>query len=101
LVVDSGLGAVVILGCAHAGVINTLDYVRETLSLRGFRAVLGGMHLVSADRARLNKTVEGLRRHDVQLVVPMHCTGWHAASLFRAELGERCRFAGAGTVFEF
>jgi 7,8-dihydropterin-6-yl-methyl-4-(beta-D-ribofuranosyl)aminobenzene 5'-phosphate synthase len=101
LVIDSSKGAIVIVGCAHAGVINTLDYVRETLSPVGFRAVLGGMHLFSAERARLAATVEGFRRHDVQLVVPMHCTGWHAASLFRNELGERCRFAGAGTVFEF
>ena len=101
LVVDTPRGSVVVVGCAHAGVINTLDHVRENLGVKRIRAVVGGMHLIPAGEDRLARTIEGLRRLEVDLVVPMHCTGLLAGALFRRELGDRCLFSGAGGVLEF
>lgn len=101
LAIETASGTVVVLGCAHAGVINTLDQVREFLSADRIHAVIGGMHLVSADSQRLEATIDGFRRLGVDLVIPMHCTGMEAASRFRAALGDGCRFAGAGDSFEF
>ena len=59
---DTREGLVVVLGCAHAGVINTLDYIQGLNPGRPFRAVLGGLHLLNASSERLAATVEALRQ---------------------------------------
>lgn len=68
-------GLVVVLGCAHAGVVNTLDYLASLLRTTHFRAVVGGMHLLRADDERLDKTARALKRYGVQILAPCHCTG--------------------------
>jgi 7,8-dihydropterin-6-yl-methyl-4-(beta-D-ribofuranosyl)aminobenzene 5'-phosphate synthase len=71
-------GTVVVLGCAHAGVVNTLRYVQKLTDDRPIHTVIGGMHLVSASPERMDKTVEVLRCLDVQRLLPAHCTGFAA-----------------------
>lgn len=91
-------GTVVILGCAHAGVVNTLDYVCEQTGQSTVYAVIGGMHLGRASRERLSATVEALRRRKVALVVPLHCTGVDAVAYFANNLACRVEDCGAGSV---
>ena len=98
---DTAAGVVVLLGCAHAGVVNTLDYVQSLISGRPFRAVLGGLHLLTASPERLAATVEGLRQREVPLVVPAHCTGWAASALLWAGLPGSCAAPGVGRRFTF
>ena len=83
-------GLVVVLGCAHAGVVNTLDYVAELFPGRPIQMVWGGMHLVRASRARIAYTIEALRRHGVPRVGPAHCTGLEAVRELWNALPERC-----------
>jgi 7,8-dihydropterin-6-yl-methyl-4-(beta-D-ribofuranosyl)aminobenzene 5'-phosphate synthase len=71
-------GTVVLLGCAHSGVINTLQYVSELTDERPIQAVMGGMHLVDASQDRIHRTIEELRRFDLKLLAPAHCTGMPA-----------------------
>ncbi|RPI31338.1 MAG: MBL fold metallo-hydrolase, partial [Actinomycetota bacterium] len=89
--VEAASGLVVLLGCAHAGVVNTLDHVRrvaggaqaeggDALPLAGdglprVAAVIGGMHLLHASPARLVATGDALEAAGVRLVAPVHCTG--------------------------
>lgn len=73
-------GVVVLLGCAHAGLVNTLDYVGEVTRLSRVHAVLGGMHLVNASEERISRSVAALRDYDVQVVGPAHCTGLKATA---------------------
>jgi 7,8-dihydropterin-6-yl-methyl-4-(beta-D-ribofuranosyl)aminobenzene 5'-phosphate synthase len=80
LYIESARGVVIVLGCAHAGLVNTLDYVAELTGRDRIHAVFGGMHLVSASAERIAKSVEALRRHDVQLIGPAHCTGLPATA---------------------
>lgn len=68
------LGVVVVLGCAHAGLVNTLDYV-QSLTGERIHAVVGGMHLLHANEERMQYTVEGLRRIAPDWLGPNHCTG--------------------------
>ena len=75
---ESADGTVVLLGCAHAGVINTLHYITELTDNRPISAVMGGMHLLNASPERIDRTVESLRRFDVDLLGPSHCTGMAA-----------------------
>lgn len=71
-------GTVVLLGCAHSGVINTLQYVSELTGERPIHAVIGGMHLVDASQERVARTLEELRRWDLKVLAPAHCTGMPA-----------------------
>jgi 7,8-dihydropterin-6-yl-methyl-4-(beta-D-ribofuranosyl)aminobenzene 5'-phosphate synthase len=80
---DTPLGIVVLLGCAHAGVINTLQYIRDLTGGSRIRAVMGGMHLLAASQERMDKTVSALKDLAVQELFPAHCTGrtrWNAST---------------------
>ena len=93
-------GTVVILGCAHAGVINTLQYVQTLTGNRPIHTVIGGMHLLSASPERMNKTVTELRRLDVQRLLPCHCTGFAPMARLWNEFPGRCAACPVGTVVE-
>jgi len=101
LYIVTGTGVIVLLGCAHAGVINTLDYVRELTGDAPLRAVIGGMHLRVASERRLAWTVAQLQRLNPQMLVPAHCTGATAAERLAAAFGDRCRPCGVGITFDF
>lgn len=94
-------GTVVCLGCAHAGVVNTLEYICRLTAYRRLRAVIGGFHLMSAGRERLDQTVAALRRLSPILLAPCHCTGDSASAHLRAALGESVAPGKAGTVYRF
>lgn len=78
--IDTPCGIVVITGCAHAGIINTLEYIKTLVPKRPFFAVIGGTHLVNADEARMDLTIEALRRFDLAHLYPLHCTGFPATA---------------------
>lgn len=94
-------GVVVLLGCAHAGVINTLRYVSELSDGKPLRGVIGGMHLVSAAPRRIARTIDELRRSDLRLLAPAHCTGMPATVALWNAFPAACAACHVGTVFEF
>jgi 7,8-dihydropterin-6-yl-methyl-4-(beta-D-ribofuranosyl)aminobenzene 5'-phosphate synthase len=98
---ETARGTVVLLGCAHAGVVNTLRYVRQLTGGRPIHAVLGGMHLLNASADRLEKTTAEFRNLKIQLLCPAHCTGRIAtASLWKA-LPAQCVPGHVGACFKF
>lgn len=98
---DSRRGTVVLLGCAHAGVINTLQYVRELTNGKRVYSVMGGMHLVRASRIRMDRTIDTLRQLAVERLGPAHCTGAAAtAELWNAFPG-KCFPCPVGMKMEF
>jgi len=98
---ETARGTVVLLGCAHSGVINTLDHVRQLTAGKPVRAVIGGMHLGAATPKRIEWTLRELRRFGTELLVPLHCTGQKAAAALWTAFPDVCRGGGAGSVFEF
>lgn len=94
-------GTVVVLGCAHAGLVNTLEHIRTLTHGAPIDAVVGGMHLLNASERRLMETVGALRRLGVQRLGPNHCTGPAATALFWREFLGRCMQCCAGTRLEF
>lgn len=93
-------GVVVLLGCCHAGVVNTLDYI-HSLTDAPLRAVIGGMHLSHADRSRWEAVERALRRHGVVRIVPCHCTGEAATAYLVEKFGNACRPGQAGDSHSF
>jgi 7,8-dihydropterin-6-yl-methyl-4-(beta-D-ribofuranosyl)aminobenzene 5'-phosphate synthase len=101
LFMETSEGMVVILGCAHAGVINTLDYIAELTGQTHFHAVLGGMHLVNANQERIQATLDHLQKCNVQVIGANHCTGLRATTALWHTFKNRCVDARVGTQFEF
>jgi len=94
-------GVVIILGCAHAGIINTLQYIQKLTSKRPIRAIIGGMHLISAGSRRMEETVYALRRMEIRRIMPCHCTGFPAMERLWREFPERYMASHAGTSIQF
>jgi 7,8-dihydropterin-6-yl-methyl-4-(beta-D-ribofuranosyl)aminobenzene 5'-phosphate synthase len=99
--IDTPRGIVVITGCAHAGIINTLEYVRSLVPTRPFCAVIGGMHLVNADEARVDQTVKGLHGFDIGHLYPLHCTGFPATARLWSDFPGRVSTCPVGTRVRF
>ena len=85
LVILTGKGLILVLGCCHAGIINTLEYARERSGVEEIYAVIGGMHLGFCDETQLNETVKELGRIPIRKLVGSHCTGFAAASRLARE----------------
>ena len=96
LFIELPVGVVVLLGCGHAGLVNTLDHVSELTGSRHIHAVFGGMHLVQASPERVARSVEALERYDVQRIGPAHCTGLTAAAAILSAYPDRFVKLAAG-----
>ena len=103
LVVDvKDRGLVVITGCAHAGVINTIEYAKRITGVDHVCAVLGGFHLTGpAFAPRIQPTIDAMETIDPDYVVPMHCTGWDAINRFMAAMPGKCILNTVGTTYVF
>jgi 7,8-dihydropterin-6-yl-methyl-4-(beta-D-ribofuranosyl)aminobenzene 5'-phosphate synthase len=102
LVIDvEGKGLVVVAGCAHAGIINTIKYAQKITGNSRVYAVLGGFHLISADDKRIQATVNELEKLDLEFVGPCHCTGKKAVKKFAEAFGDRCQPLHTGDIIEF
>jgi 7,8-dihydropterin-6-yl-methyl-4-(beta-D-ribofuranosyl)aminobenzene 5'-phosphate synthase len=97
----SGKGLVVVSGCAHAGIVNTVNYAREISSVERVWAVLGGFHRARSTDEEVERTVEEIRALDPALVVPSHCTGFPAMCRFAAQLPESFVLGVVGTTYLF
>ena len=100
LVLDTEEGLVVVCGCCHAGVLNTLSRVRSAFG-RDPIAVVGGIHLIHADMPTLDRVVEKLRQHGPPRLYVGHCTGERGFLALRAAFAGSVSLCQAGTVLQF
>ncbi|MBN2018669.1 MAG: MBL fold metallo-hydrolase [Sedimentisphaerales bacterium] len=101
LFVESARGLIVVLGCAHAGVVNILNYVAELTNQGHIYAIIGGTHLLNASLERIERTIKAIKRYNMQQVCPAHCTGSEAVAEFRNAFAEQCAECAVGKRFEF
>ncbi len=97
LIINTEQGLVVILGCAHRGIINTLYYAQQLTGIKPIHMVLGGCHLISASKERIRSTIAALRELGIQKLGVSHCTGLPAAAIMAQEFGDKFFFNNAGT----
>jgi 7,8-dihydropterin-6-yl-methyl-4-(beta-D-ribofuranosyl)aminobenzene 5'-phosphate synthase len=98
LIITTEAGLVVILGCAHRGIINTLYHAQRLTGVKKVHTVLGGCHLMDASEERIQLTIAALRDMGVEKLGVSHCTGLPAACLMAREFGSGFFFNNAGTV---
>jgi 7,8-dihydropterin-6-yl-methyl-4-(beta-D-ribofuranosyl)aminobenzene 5'-phosphate synthase len=91
-----GKGLVVITGCAHSGIINTIRHAQKITGVEELHAVIGGFHLMGAEEKRIDATAKALQKLDPAIVRPGHCTGQKAVCRLQEALGERCRPLAVG-----
>ena len=98
---DTQEGLVVLLGCGHAGVVNTLEYIQHLTGGRPIHAILGGLHLLKASPERMEKTIAAFRRLDLQRLAPGHCTGLPALAQLWTAFPRRCFSCAVGATWAF
>ncbi len=97
LVIDTDYGLVVILGCAHHGVINTLRRAQKLTGKEMIYAAIGGTHLLNTSEERLHKTAAELKEIGLQYLGVSHCTGFEASAYLAREFGSRFFLNNSGT----
>lgn len=98
----SGKGLVILSGCAHAGIINTVEYAREITGISKVHAVMGGFHLTGRlFEPIIEDTVNALKEIRPDYIVPTHCTGRKAISRIESEMPGAFVLNMAGTTLTF
>jgi 7,8-dihydropterin-6-yl-methyl-4-(beta-D-ribofuranosyl)aminobenzene 5'-phosphate synthase len=100
LVVPTRRGPVVVLGCAHAGVVNTLRYAAQLSGSAGVHGVMGGMHLLAAGDDQIEGTIRAMRDLGVERVMPCHCTGEEATAQLAQAFGSGFTAGAVGSRLE-
>jgi 7,8-dihydropterin-6-yl-methyl-4-(beta-D-ribofuranosyl)aminobenzene 5'-phosphate synthase len=102
LVLDSRHGAVVILGCCHSGLANSLACLRQRLGIERVHAVLGGLHLFKAGPEAVEEAARAIEDFGVRLLLAGHCTGADRVARLKARLAGREVFPlAAGQTWSF
>jgi 7,8-dihydropterin-6-yl-methyl-4-(beta-D-ribofuranosyl)aminobenzene 5'-phosphate synthase len=97
-----GQGLVVLGGCSHAGIINTVKHFAQVTGTQKIHAVLGGFHLSGPSEALIEPTVQAMRQEiRPNLIVPTHCTGWKAINRFQQAMPEQFVLNTVGTTYLF
>jgi len=94
-------GLVILTGCAHSGIINTVRHAKRVTGINDVYAVIGGFHLEQADDERIQKSVEELKEIDLKRICPCHCTGKKAISQLEKSFGDLCIPIHTGDSIEF
>ncbi len=90
---------IVISGCAHAGICNTIEHAIEVTGIKKVKAVMGGFHLHANDEIT-KKTIDYLKRWKEAIFMPCHCTGFEAKMAFSGKLKTKPVHAGQEITFE-
>jgi 7,8-dihydropterin-6-yl-methyl-4-(beta-D-ribofuranosyl)aminobenzene 5'-phosphate synthase len=96
-----GKGLVVVAGCAHAGILNTIRYAQEISGVERVWGVLGGFHLAPASDEEMERTVAEIVRLAPALIAPTHCTGLKAIGRFAAEMPAAFAQSVSGATYLF
>jgi 7,8-dihydropterin-6-yl-methyl-4-(beta-D-ribofuranosyl)aminobenzene 5'-phosphate synthase len=97
LVIDAEFGLVVVLGCAHRGIINTLRHAQKLTGKKPVYAAIGGAHLIRASEERVAKTIDALKEMGIKKLGISHCTGFPAQARLLQEFGDKFFLNNAGT----
>jgi len=97
-------GLVILTGCGHAGIINTINYSKEITGISELYAVIGGFHLPANNEIYENAlypTLNEIQKSDPKFIIPCHCTGWKATNKIIDLMPDKFIQPSIGTVFTF
>ncbi|TIH12180.1 MBL fold metallo-hydrolase [Marinifilum sp. JC120] len=97
----SNSGPIVVLGCCHSGLANSLYHMRDLTGIDSVHAILGGLHLYSADKAEYENTAKVIEEFNPKMVSPGHCTGKDGYEFLKQRLSCEVVPMGSGSYYEF
>jgi len=96
-----GKGLVVVTGCGHVGIVNTVKHAQEITGVRKVHAIMGGFHLTGAKEELIQRTVADIKAMTPDYIMPMHCTGFEATGVFAKEMPDQFILNTVGTRYIF
>lgn len=99
IVLNFGEGLVIITGCCHAGIVNTMTHAKKITGVEKIHAVIGGLHLIDASEEKIDKSVQAL--DEVEWVFAGHCTGFAGLHRIAETLGDRFAQIHTGSMIHF
>lgn len=100
LLIDTEKGLVILLGCCHAGLVNTLEHIASHCGRRDVYAVIGGTHLGFCGQEQLDKSIKVLKKAGLSKLAVSHCTGFAASARLARELPKEFQVAMVGYMLE-
>jgi len=96
-----GKGLVVLSGCAHVGIVNTVKHAQRITGVGKVHAIMGGFHLKGAKEELIYRTVVDIKAMAPDYIMPMHCTGFEAIAAFAKEMPDQFILNTVGTKYIF
>lgn len=100
LVIETERGLVILLGCCHAGLVNTLEHITSQSGRSDVFAVIGGTHLGFCGQEQLDKSIAALKKSGISKLAVSHCTGFAASARLYREMPQEFQVAMVGYTLE-
>jgi 7,8-dihydropterin-6-yl-methyl-4-(beta-D-ribofuranosyl)aminobenzene 5'-phosphate synthase len=94
-----GKGLIILSACAHVGIVNTVRYIQKISSTEKVHAIIGGFHLINTGPEVIRRTVSDIKAIAPDMIVPAHCTGFEAVTVFSREMPNEFFLNTAGTQY--
>lgn len=101
IIMDTPSGTVLILGCTHRGIINTLEHVSKLTGSKKFHTVMGGLHLGNADEKKMDLIIDQLQKFEIENLITGHCTGSFAQVKLASAASVNHSFIKLGAGYNF
>ncbi|HHN64705.1 MAG TPA: MBL fold metallo-hydrolase [Nitrospirae bacterium] len=101
VIINTRKGLVVIAGCSHSGIVNTIEHAIKITGINDVYCVIGGFHLIGPGEAKIDRTIEEFRRLNIKKVIPLHCTGFEAIKRMSMSLSKEFEYGTAGCMIKF
>jgi len=100
LILDTDKGLILVLGCAHSGMINIVNYVMDKTGKDNFYVILGGTHLDFLTEEQREESIKALKKIKIEKIGVCHCTGMRAAFRLQQEFGDRFFYGHVGSSLD-
>jgi 7,8-dihydropterin-6-yl-methyl-4-(beta-D-ribofuranosyl)aminobenzene 5'-phosphate synthase len=95
-------GLVILTGCGHAGIINTVTYATKVTGIKKVYAIIGGFHLTGEGyEESIPLTISELLKINPEYIIPCHCTGWKASNEIIKSMPQKYIQTSVGSTFCF
>ncbi len=101
LIVFGNEELIIILGCCHSGIINTMEHTKELFPHHRIKAIFGGTHLITASKERVEKTIDYLKNYGNLSIYHGHCTGFIAGCSLNRAFPQNATYFSTGVEYSF
>jgi len=92
---------VILAGCCHSGIINTVNFTTELTGSNNIVGIIGGFHLFNASNERLSRTVRELKKFPIEIMAPCHCSGFRGKSVLSTVFDKKFHNTMVSTKLKF